>query len=181
MPSIKGIEVKNFVNLKGLEECGLQADMFLNGKQIGVFIDQGHGGPASVEFFRKEDEECVMKLLFEYAKEHPVEDLVAFYRLREDLFVKEVDRIQTYFPYLEGEITIEAVSGFNMEYLVCELISLTNLETIFMEDILKEGCRAMSLSDDAVTGYPEDWSDERIREASKGERLFMSLQDFYID
>lgn len=181
MPSIKGIEVKNIEGLGGLEGYGLKADLFLHGKKVGLYVNEGNGGDAVVRFEHKEDEEAVMRVVFEYAKENPNIPLVAMYQHSPDLYEKEVKRIKEYFPYLEGEITMEAVSAFDIEVLVCELFKLTNYETIYMEDLLPDGYRAMSVSKNGLVGYPEDWTDERIREAAKGEKLFMCLQDFYVD
>ena len=182
MPSYKGLQMKNFKRLDGLEGDGLYADVFLHGEKVGVFRNDGFGGNAVTTFERKEDEEAAMQILYELAKRNPSEMFMSLYQKRQDLYEQEVERIKKYFPYLEGEITMEVASAFNMEYLAYELLQLTNLEMFFMEDILNDGYRAMSVTKDGeMTGYPEEWTDEQIKEAAKGDRLFMSLQDFYME
>ncbi len=182
MPSYKGFEVKNFKNIGGLEGDGLQADMYLHGKLIGLFTYHGNGGSPVTAFDHEEDKEEVMQILYQFAKQNPDERMMALYQQNPKMYEEELERIHQYYPYLRDELTVEVVSAFSLEYLVYELIGLTNLEMFYMEDFLTDGYRAISVSDDGhLTGYPEEWTDEQIRAAAKGDRLFLSLQDFYIE
>lgn len=182
MPSYKGFEAKNFKNIGGLDGDGLQADMFLHGTRIGLFTYHGNGGSPVTSFDRKEDEEEVMRILYQFAKQNPDERMMALYQYDSTVYEKDLERIHQNYPYLHEELTMEVVSAFSLEYLVYELIGLTNLEMFYMEDFLTDGYRAISVSDDGhLTGYPEEWTDEQIRAAAKGDRLFLSLQDFYIE
>ncbi len=50
MVNIFGVELRNVSITRAMEDFHVEAVIFLNGKQIGFFIDEGSGGPGMLKF-----------------------------------------------------------------------------------------------------------------------------------
>lgn len=50
MVKIFGVELKNVNISQGMEDFHVEADVYLNGQQIGFFMDEGSGGPGMLKF-----------------------------------------------------------------------------------------------------------------------------------
>ncbi len=50
MVKIFGVELKNVSISQGMEDFHVEAEIFLEGKQIGLFLDEGSGGPGMLKF-----------------------------------------------------------------------------------------------------------------------------------
>lgn len=91
MASIKGFQLKNVKQMLGREGYGCLASMYLHGKKIGIYEDYGDGGCEDVEYVSKEAEEEMMKVVIEYAKEHPNKFIVDLYHERPEQFKEECE------------------------------------------------------------------------------------------
>ncbi len=50
MAKIFGAEIRNVHITRGMEDYQVEAEIYLNGEQIGVFIDEGNGGSEALKF-----------------------------------------------------------------------------------------------------------------------------------
>lgn len=50
MAKIFGVELRNVSIARGMEDFHVEAEIFLDGKQVGYFIDEGSGGPGMLKF-----------------------------------------------------------------------------------------------------------------------------------
>ena len=180
MASIKGFQLKNVKRPLGREGYGCIATMYLHGKKIGTYEDYGDGACEDVTYVSTEAEEKMMKLIIEYAKEHPCKFIVDLYHERPQQFKEECESFKKYHPYIADEdITIDTMSANSIVYILEDLLALMEDEKQF-KNHQKNGCRALSVDCDAgmMYGYPASWSDERIKAEAEGHKLYMSLDDF---
>ena len=178
MASIKGFQLKNVKQTLGREGYGCTATMYLHGKKIGTYADYGDGGCEHVDYISKEAEVEMMKIIIEYAKEHPNKFIVDLYHDRPQQFKEECERFKKYHPYIPDEdITIETMASNSIVYIVEGVLSLLDIEKQFKKCI-KQGYRAISSNGHTMTMYPASWSDERIKTEADGNEIYMSLDDF---
>lgn len=178
MASIKGFQLKNVKQTIGMEGYGCIASMYLRGKKIGTYADYGDGGCEDVDYVSKEAEEAMMKVVIEYAKEHPNKFIVDLYHERPQQFKEECESFKKYHPYITDEdITIETMSANSIVYIVEDVLTLLDIEKQFKK-CLKQGYRAIGSNGKTMTMYPASWSDERIKAEAEGRELYMSLDDF---
>jgi hypothetical protein len=178
MASIKGFQLKNVKQTMGREGYGCIASMYLNGKKIGTYADYGDGGCEDVDYVSKEAKETMMKVVIEYAKDHPNEFIVNLYHERPQQFKEECKGFKKYHPYIADEdITIETMSANSIVYIVEDVLNLLDTEKLFKK-YQKKGYRAISRKGNGVTAYPISWSDEKIKIEAEGQELYMSLDDF---
>ena len=178
MASIKGFQLKNVKTPQGREGYGCIATMYLDGKKIGTYADYGDGACETVDFVSKEAEEAMWKVVIAFAKEHPNKLFVDLYNMRPQQYKETAERFMKYHPYIPKEdITVTTMAGNSIAYIVEELLDLLEYEKAFKK-YQKKGYRAISVEGDSVYAYPDSWSDDRIREESKGHTLYMSLDDF---
>ena len=103
------------------------------------------------------------------------------YKERPKQFKEECENFKKDHPYISDEdITIETMSANSIVYIVSNFLQLYEKEKMFKK-YLKKGYRAISAKGNNVKAYPESWSDEKIKENSKDEELYMSLDDFNIE
>ena len=180
MASIKGFQLKNVKRPLGREGYGCIASMYLNGKKIGTYEDYGDGACEDVTYVSKEAENEMVKVIIEYAKEHPNKFVINLYHERPQQFKEECERFKKRYPFISDEdITIETMASNSIVYIVDGVLNLMDDEKRFKQH-QKKGCRAISINEEAgkMYGYPTGWSDERIKNAAKGHTLYMSLDDF---
>ena len=181
MASIKGFQLKNVKNIRGREGYGCSATMYLDGKKIGTYVDYGDGGCEEVDYISKEAEIKMMKVVIDYAKEHPNDFLVNLYNERPQQFIEECENFKKYHPYImEEDITVETMSGNSIVYIVSDFLKLFDMEKQFKK-YQKKGYRAISVKGNELCAYPTSWSDEKIIEKSQGQTLYMSLNDFVVE
>ena len=180
MASIKGFQLKGVKHPLGREGYGCIASMYLNGKKIGTYEDYGDGACEDVTYVSKEAEAEMMKVIIEYAKEHPNQFIINLYHERPQQFKEECENFKKQYPFIPDEdITIQTMASNSIVYIVEGVLELMEYEKRFKQH-QKKGYRAMSINRDAgeIYGYPASWSDERIKTAAKGHELYMSLDDF---
>lgn len=180
MASIKGFQLKSVKQPLGREGYGCIATMYLNGKKIGTYEDYGDGACENVTYVSKEAEEEMMKIIIEYAKEHPNQFIIDLYHERPQQFKEECERFKQQYPFIPDEdITIETMASNSIVYIVEDLLFLIEDEKHFKK-WQKKGCRAISIDREKgeLHAYPTSWSDERIKASAKGHELYMSLDDF---
>lgn len=76
MASIKGFQIKGLVRFEGREWPGEQGSIYVDGKKVGWYNNDGSGGMVDIDFYqagdrRKEIEERLEKAVKEYYAEHP--------------------------------------------------------------------------------------------------------------
>ena len=71
------------------------------------------------------------------------------------------------------------MSSNSIVYIVEDFLKLKESERLYKQ-YLKKGYRAISLKGHQVTAYPNNWSDEKIKEEAKDQKIFSSLDDFII-
>jgi hypothetical protein len=180
MASIKGFQLKNVKRTVGREGYGCTATMYLNGKKIGTYADYGDGGCADEKYNSKEDEKNMVKVILDYAKEHPNKFIVNLYKKNPEQYKKECERFKRYYPYIQDkDITLESMASNSISYIVCDFLELLEKEKLFKK-YQKQGYRAMATDDETIAAYPNSWSDQKIRDAAKNRILYMSLDDFNI-
>ena len=178
MASIKGFQLKNVKTPLGREGYGCIASMYLNGKKIGTYADYGDGACEDVTYVSKEAEEKMMKIIIEYAKEHPNKYIIDLYHERPHQFIEECERFKQQYPYIPDEdITIETMASNSIVYIVEGVLELMEHEKLFKK-CQKQGYKALSIDGDDLYTYPVHWLDEQIKERAKGHKLYMSLDDF---
>ena len=178
MASIKGFQLKNVKQPLGREGYGCIATMYLNGKKIGTYADYGDGACEDITYVSKEAEEAMMKVIIEYAKEHPNKFIIDLYHERPQQFEEECESFKKYHPYIPDEdITIETMASNSIVYIVEDVLKLLDHEKYFKK-YQKQGYRALSVDGNNLHAYPASWSDERIKESAKRHELYMSLDDF---
>jgi hypothetical protein len=178
MASIKGFQLKNVKQTLGHEGYGCIASMYLNGKKIGTYADYGDGAMEDVTYVSKEAEAEMMKVIIEYAKEHPNKYIIDLYYKRPQQFKEECERFKKYHPYIPNEdITIETMASNSIVYIVEGVLELMEHEKYFKK-YQKQGYRAISLDGENLVAYPSRWSNEQIKEKAEGKTLYMSLDDF---
>lgn len=178
MASIKGFQLKNVKQTLGREGYGCIASMYLNGKKIGTYEDYGDGAMEDVTYVSKDAEAEMMKVIIEYAKEHPNQFIIDLYHERPQQYKEECENFKKYHPYIPDEdITIETMASNSIVYIVEGVLELMEHEKYFKKR-QKEGYRAISFEGNLLHAYPARWSDEQIKESSKGHILYMSLEDF---
>ena len=178
MASIKGFQLKNVKQPLGREGYGCMATMYLHGKKIGTYEDYGDGACEDVTYVSKEAEAEMMKVIIEYAKEHPNKFIMELYNERPQQFKEECEKFKKDYPFIPDEdITIQTMASNSIVYIVEDLLELMNIEKQFKKGCNK-GYRAISLNGKTMTMYPASWSDERIKTEAKGKTLYMSLDDF---
>ncbi len=131
MASIKGWQAKNIKHFRGRDWGGVECDLYLDGKKVGFYYDDGNGGEADIDFVSKELEEKVKADAKTYYAEHPLTGICADLPPTYDLFLGEVlalhDIEKEYkkmskmgFPFMlvfkqsEDDFD-EQVKGFNLE------------------------------------------------------------------
>ena len=178
MASIKGFQMKSVKQTLGREGYGCTATLYLNGKKIGTYANYGDGGCEDVTYVSKDAKEAMMKIIIEYAKEHPDEYIVDLYKKRTEQFEEECQRFKKYNPYIPDEdITIETMSANSIVYIVDEFLNLLELEKHFKK-YRKKGYKAISVKNNEVIAYPMSWTDENIKKEAEGKTLYTSLDDF---
>lgn len=178
MASIKGFQLKNVKQTLGIEGYGCIASMYLHGKKIGTYADYGDGGCEDVDYVSKEAEAEMMKVIIEYAKEHPNKYIVDLYHERPQQFNEECERFKKYHPYIpDKDITIETMASNSIVYIVEGVLELMEHEKYFKK-YQKQGYKAISLEGSRLHAYPMALSDEKIKASAKGHELYMSLDDF---
>ena len=180
MASIKGFQMKNVKNTLGREGYGCTATMYLNGKKIGTYADYGDGAMEEVEYISKEAKEEMMKVIIAHAKENPNDFVINLYKERPQQYKEECERFKKQHPYIPDEdITIQTMASNSIVYIVSDFLNLLDMEKQFKK-YQKKGYRAIGVEGYNLSAYPASWSDEKIREAAKGKKLYMSLEDFCI-
>lgn len=180
MASINNFQLKNIKKSEGRDGYKISATMYLNGQMIGTYIDFGDGSPEEVKYISKEAKEEMMKLIVSYAKKNPNKFIVNLYHERPKQFEEECKRFKKYHPYISDEdITIETMSANSIVFIVEDFLNLYNFEKEFKK-FQKKGYKAISVKEGYVTAYPAEWSDEKIKEESEGQKLYLSLEDFNI-
>lgn len=178
MASIKGFQLKSVKQPLGREGYGCIATMYLHGKKIGTYADYGDGACEDVTYASKEAEEAMMKVIIEYAKEHPNKFIIDLYHERHQQFKEECESFKKYHPYIPDEdITIETMASNSIVYIVEGVLELLDREKYFKK-YQKQGYRAIAFDGALLSAYPASWSDEQIQEKAKGKTLYMSLDDF---
>lgn len=178
MASIKGFQLKNVKRAQAREGYSCFATMYLNGKKIGTYTDFGDGGCEEVEYISKEAEQEMMKVIIDYAKEHPNDFVINLYKERPQQFKDECERFKKRHPYIPDEdITIETMASISIVYIVEDFLHLLDIEKKF-KNYLKKGYRAASVNGYNLTAYPATWSDEQILKSANGATVYMSLDDF---
>ena len=178
MASIKGFQMKNVKNILGREGYGCSATMYLNGKKIGTYVDYGDGAMEEVDYVSKEAEIEMTKVIIAYAKEHTNDFIINLYKERPQQFKEECERFKKYHPYIPDEdITIETMASNSIVYIVEDFLNLLDMEKQFKK-YQKKGYKAISIEGNNLCAYPSSWSDEKIKESTKGKTLYMSLDDF---
>lgn len=185
MASIKGFQMKNIKKTLGREGEGCIASLYLNGKIIGIYEDYGDGGMEDVNYVSKDAEKEMMKVIIEFAKEYKNDFIIDLYKQRPEQFKSECERFKTHYPYIPDEdITIQTMASNSIVYIVSEFLNLWELEKQYKK-YSKKGYKAISVNKEkngltTITAYPNDWSDEIIKEKAKNNKVYFSLNDFII-
>lgn len=180
MASIKGFQMKSVKTPMGREGYGCLGTMYLNGKKIGTYADYGDGAMEDVVYVSKEAEQEMMKVIIAYAKEHPNEFTVQLYKERPQQFKEECERFKQRYPYIsDNDITIETMASNSIVFIVSDFIELLEMEKQYKRYV-KQGYRAIGVKGNQLSAYPASWTNEKIRNSAKGQKLYMSLDDFCI-
>lgn len=180
MASICDFALKNIKEFVGEEGYGLTASMYLHGKRIGSYADHADGSPEIVSYISDEAEKEMMKLIVSYAKDHPNSYIVDMYLADPKRYEEDCERFKKDYPYIpDDDITVESMSSNSIVYIVEDFLKLKESERLYKQYV-KKGYRAISLKGHQVTAYPNNWSDEKIKEESKDQKIFSSLDDFII-
>lgn len=180
MASIKGFQLKNVKQTKGIEGYGCTASMYLNGKKIGTYADYGDGGMEDVTFVSKEAEENMIKTIIEFAKTYSNEFIIALYKERPEQFADVCRRFKKAYPYIPDEdITIQTMASNSIVWIVNEFLKLYEVEKVYKRYV-KKGYRAVCAYGTDIAAYPASWSDEKILEEANGHKVYMSLDDFNV-
>ncbi len=89
MVKIFGVELKNVEITNGMEDFHVEAEVYLNGQQVGFFIDEGSGGPGMLKFncnisTRKE----FYYVAWRYFASYPEIDSLALYEFTQKEFTE---------------------------------------------------------------------------------------------
>lgn len=180
MASLKGFSLKNIKEYVGEDGYGLTASMYLHGKRIGSYTDHADGSPEIVSYVSDEAEKEMRKLIVSYAKDHPDSYIVDMYLADPKRYKEDCEKFKRNFPYIPDEdITIESMSSNSAVYIVEDFLKLKEAERLY-KLYVKKGFQVISLKGHQVTAYPSNWSDEKIKEEAKGQKIFSSLDDFII-
>lgn len=178
MASIKGFQLKNVKQPIGREGYGCTATMYLHGKKIGTYEDYGDGACEDVTYVSKDAEAEMMKVIIEYAKEHPNKFIIDLYHRRPQQYKEECESFKKQYPYIPDEdITIETMASNSIAYIVEGVLELMEDEKQFKK-YQKKGYGAISLDGSNLYAYPVGWSEDQIKASAKGHKLYMSLDDF---
>ena len=131
MASIKGWHVKNVNQFRGRDWMGVECDIYLDGKKVGFYFDEGNGGEVNLELINQEIEARANEDAKTYFSEHPMIGLCADLPPTVDLFIAEVIALEDLekehkkmskmnFPYMlvykESEDDFDdQVKGFNLK------------------------------------------------------------------
>ena len=130
MASIKGFQLKNVKTPLGREGYGCIATMYLHGKKIGTYEDYGDGACEDVTYVSKDAEAEMMKVIIEYAKDHPNQYIIDLYRKRPQQFKEECERFKKHHPYIPDEdITIQTMASNSIVYIVSGILELMEDES----------------------------------------------------
>lgn len=180
MASLKDFALKNIKEFVGKDGYGLTASMYLHGKRIGSYTDHADGSPEIVSYVSDEAEKEMRKLIVSYAKDHPNSYIVDMYLADPKRYKEDSERFKKAYPYIPDEdITIESMSSNSIVYIVEDFLKLKETERLY-KLYVKKGYRVISLKGHQVTAYPSNWSDEKIKEEAKCQKIFSSLDDFII-
>lgn len=180
MASIKGFQMKSVKTPMGREGYGCLGTMYLNGKKIGTYADYGDGAMEDVVYVSKEAEQEMMKVIIAYAKEHPNEFTVQLYKERPQQFQDECERFKQRYPYIpDNDITIETMSSNSIVFIVSDFLELLKKEKCYKRYV-KQGYKAIGIKGNQLSAYPASWTDEKIKQSAKDQKLYMSLDDFCI-
>lgn len=180
MASLKDFALKNIKEFVGEDGYGLTASMYLHGKRIGSYADHADGSPEIVSYVSDEAEKEMRKLIVSYAKDHPDSYIVDMYLEDQKRYEEDYKKFKRNYPYIPDEdITIESMSSNSIVYIVEDFLKLRESERLY-KLYVKKGYRVISLKGHQVTAYPSNWSDEKIKEEAKGQKIFSSLNDFII-
>jgi hypothetical protein len=181
MASIKGFKLKNVKQPLGREGYGCIGTMYLGNKKIGEYADYGDGAEADINLCSKENEELLIKIAVEYAKEHPNKEWMAFYD-NKDFFERRKESFKKRYPFIsEEDITKETVYA-DISFLVEEFLFLQATEKIFKKNP-KRGYSAVGIKGNNIVSYSDSWDEERVLKVAKldnVEKLFFKLEDFDI-
>lgn len=138
------------------------------------------GSPEIVSYISDEAEKEMMKLIVSYAKDHPNSYIVDMYLADPKRYEEDRERFKKDYPYIpDDDITVESMSSNSIVYIVEDFLKLKESERLYKQYV-KKGYRAISLKGHQVTAYPNNWSDEKIKEEAKDQKIFSSLDDFII-
>ncbi len=89
MVKIFGVELRNVEITNGMEDFHVEAEVYLNGQQVGFFIDEGSGGPGMLKFncdisTRKE----FYYVAWRYFASYPEIDSLALYEFTQKEFTE---------------------------------------------------------------------------------------------
>lgn len=136
MVNIFGVELKSVCISRGMEDFHVEAEVFLNGQQIGFFIDEGSGGQGMLKF------SCDMNVrrdfylvAWRYFASYPEVDTLALYEFTQ----KEFTELRGSLPKISyKEWPDEKVALF----FINRLIYLHQLDEQY-EQAVKEGYSAI--------------------------------------
>lgn len=178
MASIKGFQLKNVKQPIGMEGYGCIATMYLNGKKIGTYEDYGNGALGDARYVSKDAEAEMMKVIIEYAKEHPNKFIIDLYNKRPQQYKEECESFKKQYPFIPDEdITIQTMASNSIDYILSAVLDLMDIEKKFKQ-FQKKGYKAISLEGNQLIAYPTSWPDEVIKSKASGHVLYMSLDDF---
>lgn len=91
MAKIYGIELKNIKNFVGHEGLAFQANVYLNGKKVGFYSQDGWGGSGWLEA-DKENREKITDVINKYYKDNPQIDSFKVFQMTPDEFRRNRDK-----------------------------------------------------------------------------------------
>ena len=91
MAKIYGIELKNIKNFVGHEGLAFQANVYLNGKKVGTFTDDGWGGNGWLEA-DKDNRKKITDVIDKYYKDNPKIDILKVFQMTPDEFRRNRDK-----------------------------------------------------------------------------------------
>ena len=187
MAKIKGIEIKSLKKFKGREwDENYQGNIYLNGKKIGFWSQDSHGGCDIFDFDDKESREKFIKVVKDYYDSNPYK--IYYNMTLEEFMAGKEPELQHYDDMYEPH-----------DMFMSELLNLTLDEKLFKTKIKKGYATIVMFNYYHLKGpvpvsssifYPSrytkemiktDIEEERKKHPQLKEKVYTDLSDFIVE
>lgn len=138
MASIKGIEIKGVKGYQGHEGYCQQGNIYMDGKKIGFYSEDGWGGPPTLDVNSKELKQELKQRMSLYYQEHPQIDSIKMWKMEKEEIILDSEGKMDESKLPRTDFTNGGLFESNLEELFFpQLLELKDMESAYKKAIKK--------------------------------------------